>query len=171
MGRFWKQRVAEPVRDLLRQGLTAEGIALALAFGVATGLFPVLGTTTVLGLATAGALRLNHPALQLANWVVYPAQIALIVPLVRLGEWLAGAPPTSFSVTQVVNRTMTDPVDAVAHYGMTGVHGILGWLAMAPVLILGLYAVLRPVLKGVQARVRPWGAGAASVGPLGSEAP
>jgi uncharacterized protein (DUF2062 family) len=152
MRRFWSQRVTEPLKSLLRQGLTAEGLALALALGVATGLFPVIGTTTVLGLAAAGALRLNLPALQLANWMAYPAQIALIVPLVRLGEWLAGVPPVSFSVTHVVARTMADPLDALAHYGMTGVHGILGWLAIVPILVLVLYWILLPVLRGVQVR-------------------
>jgi uncharacterized protein (DUF2062 family) len=156
MSRFWKQRVAEPLKSLLRQGLTAEGLALALALGVATGLFPVIGTTTVLGLATAGALRLNLPALQLANWMAYPAQIALIVPLVRLGEWLAGAPPVSFSVAEVVASTAADPVGTLGRFGLTGLHGILGWIAVVPVVVLVLYRAFLPALRGVQVRLRPW---------------
>ena len=60
MRRFWNQRVAEPVKDLLRLGLTPEKLALALAVGVATGLFPVIGSTTLLGLAAGTALRLNR---------------------------------------------------------------------------------------------------------------
>ena len=33
MRRFWNQRVAEPVKDLLRLGLTPGKLALALAVG------------------------------------------------------------------------------------------------------------------------------------------
>jgi uncharacterized protein (DUF2062 family) len=173
MRRLWNQRVAGPMGALLRQGATAEGLALALALGVATGLFPVIGTTTVLGLATAAALRLNLPALQLANWMAYPLQIAMIIPLVRLGEWLSGAPPVSFSVTQVVTRTTSDPLGALSLYGMTGLHGILGWVAIVPLLVLVLYRALLPALRGVQVRVRPRPPGrtpASDRSPLGSEA-
>ena len=156
MRRLWQQRIAEPLKGLLRQGLTPEKLALALAFGVATGLFPVIGATTILGLATAGTLRLNLPALQLANWVAYPAQIAMILPLVRLGEWLAGAPPVPFSIPEVVASTTSDPLGALGRYGMTGVHGVLGWLVILPILVLVVYRLLLPALRGVQVRVRPW---------------
>ena len=156
MRSLWKRRVAEPLKALLRQGLTAEKLALALAVGVVTGLFPVIGSTTVLGLAAASVLRLNLPALQLANWLIYPAQIAMIVPLVRLGEWLAGATPASFSVGEVVSRTVTAPLESVAHYGTIGLHGLLGWVAVAPLLVLALYGALRPLLRGVEVRVRSW---------------
>jgi uncharacterized protein (DUF2062 family) len=155
MRRFWRQRVSGPVMALLQQGLTPEGISLSLAFGVAAGLFPVIGATTFMGLAMGVVLRLNQPALQLANWLAYPLQLAMIIPLVRLGEWLSGAPPVSFSVIQVVADTTSDPLGAVERFGMTGLHGILGWVAVAPIVVLGLYRALLPVLRGLQARLRP----------------
>jgi len=155
MRRFWSQRVAGPVKALLRQGLTPEGVALSLAFGLAAGLFPVIGATTFLGLAVGAALRLNQPALQLANWLAYPLQLALILPLVRLGEWLAGAPPVSFSVVQILANTSSDPLGTLERFGMTGLHGILGWMAVVPFVVLVLYRALLPVLRAVQSRVRP----------------
>jgi uncharacterized protein (DUF2062 family) len=173
MRRLWHERVVVPLKDLLRQGLTPKKIALALAVGVAIGVFPVMGTTTILGLAAASLLRLNLPALQLANWVIYPVQIAMIVPLARLGEWLTGSPPVSFSVTEVVARTMADPLGSLGLYGMTGLHGILGWITTAPLLVLMLYGVFLPSLRGIEVRVRSWpreGLAAAPGAPLGTEA-
>jgi uncharacterized protein (DUF2062 family) len=155
MRSFWSQRVVAPVKALLRQGLTPEGVALSLAFGVAAGLFPVIGATTLLGLAVGVALRLNQPALQLANWLAYPLQLAMIVPLVRLGEWLSGAPPVSFSVVQVVASTSSDPLGTLEQFGMSGLHGILGWVAIVPFVVLVLYRVLLPALRAMQSRVRP----------------
>jgi len=152
---FWSQRVVAPVTALLRQGLTPEGVALSLAVGVAAGLFPVIGVTTLLGLAGGVALRLNQPALQLANWLAYPLQLAMIIPLVRLGEWLSGASPVSFSVTQVVASTSSDPLGTLEQFGMTGLHGILGWVAIVPFVVLVLYRVLLPALRAMQSRVRP----------------
>lgn len=154
MRRFWSQRVAGPVKALLRQGLTPEGVALSLAFGVAAGLFPVIGATTLLGLAIGVALRLNQPALHLANWLAYPLQLAMIVPLVRLGEWLAGAPSMSFSVVQILSGTSSDPLGTLQRFGMTGLHGILGWIAVVPIVVLVLYRALLPALRAAQSRVR-----------------
>jgi uncharacterized protein (DUF2062 family) len=153
---FWRQRIAEPVKGLLRQGLTVEVLALSLASGVAVGLFPVIGATTVLGLGIGVILRLNLPALQLANWMAYPLQLAMIVPLVRLGEWLLGASPVTFSVPQVVASAADDPLGTLGRYGMTGLHGVLGWIAVVPLVVLVLYGALLPTLRGVRVRVRPW---------------
>jgi uncharacterized protein (DUF2062 family) len=152
---FWRRRILGPIRGLLRQGLSPEGIALSLAFGLAAGIFPVIGATTLLGLAFGAIMRLNQPALQLANWLAHPLQLLLILPLVRLGEWVAGVPPTPFAVSDVVARVATDPVDAIATYGMTGLHGILGWVTVLPFVVLGLYRLLLPVLRAAGRRLRP----------------
>jgi hypothetical protein len=124
MRRFWTQRVAEPVMALLRQGLTPEGLALSLAFGIAAGLFPVIGATTILGLLFGTVLRLNLPALQLAN-------------------------------AQILAGVSADPLGTLERYGMTGLHGILGWIAVVPIVVLVLYRVLLPALHATRRRMRP----------------
>lgn len=151
----WIDRVRGSVAALLRQGLSPEGIALALAFGLAAGIFPVIGATTIVALALGATLGLNQGAIQLANWFAYPLQLLLILPLVRLGEWLVGVPPASFAISQVVARVSTDPVDALATFGMTGLHGILGWLVVVPVFVFVVYRSLLPVLRAASRRLTP----------------
>jgi uncharacterized protein (DUF2062 family) len=141
------RRRAEPsvaaIRSSLRQGLTPERIALALAVGAAVGLFPLLGTTTLLGLALGSALRLNLALLQIANWLVYPLQLALLLPLVRLGEWLAGASPLTAGGS-------ADGIHASAVGA--GLHGVLGWVGVAPLAALLAYAVALPLLRAAARR-------------------
>ena len=91
-----RRRLADPLLLLLKQGLTPETLALSLALGATLGLFPVVGATTALCVAAGVALRLSHPALQLANLVVYPLQLPLVLVFVRLGERIVGAAPMSF---------------------------------------------------------------------------
>jgi uncharacterized protein (DUF2062 family) len=159
--RLWNERVAAPVTASLRQGLTPEGIALSLAFGVAVGLFPVVGATTLLGLALGSALRLNLPVLQVANWAAYPLQLALVLPLVRLGERLTGAPPATFWAAPLVAHTSAQPLGGLERFAVSGLHGILGWTAVLPIVVLVVYQALLPLLRAAEARLRPSGSGPA----------
>ena len=131
----WAEPVVAAIRSSLRQGLTPEGIALSLAVGAAVGLFPLVGTTTLLGLALGSALRLNLPLLQAANWLVYPLQLALVLPLVRLGERLAGA-----------------SLVTLAPLVRGGLHGVLGWVGVAPLAALVVYALALPLLRAAARR-------------------
>lgn len=174
MRTLWRRRVVDPVVALVKQGLTPEGIALALAIGVVAGIFPVIGATTALALLLGAVMRLNQPALQLTNWLAYPLQLALIIPLVRLGEWIVGAPPVVFSVSQAITLAATEPATFIARFGLTGLHGILGWLAVAPLVALAIYRILLPVLRsahpGNRREAGPGADGPGAPGPMVSEA-
>lgn len=74
--------------------LAPEELALVLALGVVLGTFPVYGAPTMLCLAAAIVLRINAPALQLVNQLSSPLQIALFVPLARLG-WRVSLPASA----------------------------------------------------------------------------
>ena len=105
MREFLRRRIVQPIIDLLKQGITPEKIALSLAFGICLGVFPVLGSTTILCLAAAFLFRLNIPAIQLVNYLIYPVQIVLIMPFIRLGERIVGARPIPFSLSQMIGMT------------------------------------------------------------------
>ena len=77
----------------LSQGVSPRRLALTLALGFAVGCIPVVGIPTVLCAALALVLRLNLPAIQAANYVAMPLQLALIIPFVRLGGWIVSSEP------------------------------------------------------------------------------
>jgi len=147
-----RRRVVGPLRDQFAQGATPEALALSLGVGAALGLFPVLGTTTLLCLAAGVALRLNHPALQMANYVVAFLQLPMIYGFVRLGERLLGAAPVSFSIPALMAEFQADPGAFMARWGATSLHGILGWTLVAPFLAWGLYTLLVPGLRSLSRR-------------------
>lgn len=89
------------VLAFLAQGLTPEKLALCVTLGLVVGVIPVLGSTTILLAAIALLFRLNLPAIQSVNWIVYPLQLALLIPFYRLGEWLFGVPPLPISLDTV----------------------------------------------------------------------
>jgi len=151
---FWRRRVVDPLVDLLVQGLTPERLALSLAAGLVLGLFPIVGVTTVLCVAAGFAFRLNHLALQLANHLVYPLQLPLVLAFVRLGERLVGAPRVSFDPLELVRHLQRDAAGFLREFGITGLHAILGWSLVAPVLLLAVFFSVRPLVRRLDAALR-----------------
>ena len=144
---FFARRLARPVLALLRQGITPEQLALSLAVGATLGVFPIIGATTLLCLGAGLALRLNQPALQIVNYAVYPLQIPLILVFVRLGERMLGASPMAFAPAVLVTQFREGPGLFLERFGMTGLHGILGWSLTAPALGAALYWSALPALR------------------------
>lgn len=146
--RGWAQRkLVRPVVDLLTQGITPEKIALSIACAVVLGVFPALGWTTLLCFAVAVWFRLNVPAMQLVNYLVYPAQLALLVPFIRAGEWLFRAPRLAISLPQILAMVKADVWHAITSLWTATMHAIVVWAIVAPAAVWVLYRVLAPVVR------------------------
>jgi uncharacterized protein (DUF2062 family) len=145
---FLHRRLVQPLAALLTQGITSEKVALSLAFGIVLGVFPLLGSTTLLCAAAAVVLRLNLPAIQLVNYFVYPVQLALIVPFMRAGEILYRAQPARLSLAQILAMARADLPHAISTLWVAALHAVSVWLLLAPLVIFVLYfSLLYPVRR------------------------
>ena len=145
--KFWRERVLGLIIAQLTQGATPQKIALTIALGFNLGIFPILGASTLLAAVAGFCLKLNQPVIQLVNWLVAPLQLTLILVFVRIGEWLVRAPRISFSVPELIHKFSESPGKFFHEFGMTGVHGIIAWLVLAPGVAMILYLLLLPPLK------------------------
>ncbi|MGA2812932.1 MAG: DUF2062 domain-containing protein [Candidatus Acidiferrum sp.] len=150
---FLQRKLVRPIIELLQQGVTPEKMALSLALGVAIGIFPGLGWTTALCAIAALLLRLNLPAIQIVNYFMYPAQIALLVPFFRAGEWLFGAPRLAISVAQVSAMMHASLANAIRVLWTTTWHAMAVWCLAAPLLTGFLYLLLTPLLRRILRRI------------------
>jgi len=147
MRAVFRRRILIPILDLLRQGITPEKIALSIALGITLGVTPVLGSTSILCFLAAVVLRLNAPAIQLVNYLVYPLQFALLIPFIRIGEWIFGSQPIQISASQVLQLIREDVWTAIATLWTATMHALVAWLAIGSVVSLLLYLLLAPVLR------------------------
>jgi uncharacterized protein (DUF2062 family) len=141
-----------PIVDLLKQGVTPEKMALSLALGAAIGVFPAIGWTTTLCAVVALLLRLNLPAIQLVNYLMYPAQIALLIPFFRLGEKLFRAPHLPISLSQIYALVHASVWNAVKSLWTTTWHAIVVWAMIAPFGVGLAYLILTPLLRRALSR-------------------
>ena len=147
VGDWLRRKVRDPLVAELRQGVTPEALATAVATGAALGLLPFLGTTTA-ACALAGRLaRLNHLALQLTNYLLAPVQLLLIIPFVRLGEWLTGAEPVAVDLATIVRVFTETPGLFFQRFGLAGLHAALAWAVVVPALAWLLRRLLLPTFR------------------------
>ena len=61
---WWKRWFIHPILKQLTQGISADKLAWTIAIGCAAGIFPVMGTTSIVCFFAAAYLRLNQPVIQ-----------------------------------------------------------------------------------------------------------
>jgi len=133
----------------LSQGISARRLALTLALGFAIGCIPVIGIPTVLCATVALALRLNLPAIQVANYAAMPLQLALIVPFVRLGGWLVSAQRMhSFLPRSILHLPS---FEVLARMGCMAGQALLAWLLVAIPAVALMTATLTLMLRRIPA--------------------
>lgn len=148
-----RDRVVVPILDLLKQGVTPERLALSLAIGTVLGISPVLGVTTALAFLICFVFRLNVVAMQLMNYLMYPLQIALLIPFIRAGEALFHAGHLRFDFDQIQQMIRSDHEAAVRLLGGAIWHAIVVWLIVAPIIIAIVYLIMTPVLRHAAERL------------------
>ena len=143
-------QIKSRLKALLSQGATPNRLAASLAVGVALGLFP-LPFTTYLCLAAGALFGLNHPALQLANWGMYPLQLPGMVFFVIWGNRIFGHSALP-AVGELGKMLRASPLAFARQFGWAVAQGVAVWAVAAPLLALLLFFPLSFVLRKAMAR-------------------
>lgn len=149
---FWQRHVVDPLVAQLTQGVTPDKLAATLAVGTTCSLFPFLGFTSLLNLAVGLRLRMNQPIMQTLNQLLGPIHLVMIVIYVRVGEWLWHAGEDRFTVAEMLRVFREASLgEFLRHFSWTGVHAFTAWTLSAPLLLVTIYFVLRPVMRHLAA--------------------
>ncbi|MFN0076774.1 MAG: DUF2062 domain-containing protein [Prosthecobacter sp.] len=150
---LWRRWVVNPVIAQLTQGIAPGKIAQAIAFGVTIGVFPLLGTPTLLSLAIGIPMKLNQPVLQVFRELSYPLQLATVLLFMRGGESLFGAEHVPLSIPMLMERFFANPGQFLADFGMIGLYAVVVWLLIAPLLLGTIYFISRPIIEHLSQRL------------------
>jgi uncharacterized protein (DUF2062 family) len=149
-----RRRLLEPLFAFLMQGISPHRLALCVAIGVVVGNIPVLGISTILCTLIAVIFRLNLPAIQLVQAAMAPTQILLMIPFLRLGEWLLHAGAQSVSIKSAFALMARGVWHSVVILRDAIFHACVAWALMAPFCIYLIYRVLRPLFERAAAQIQ-----------------
>lgn len=152
---WWRRWFVAPVVRQLSQGISPDRLGWSIAAGVVLGIFPIMGSTTLVCALAAWVLGLNQPVTHLFKSAVYPLHLALILVFIRLGQRLAGAPLLTLSIPDLLGRFKAHPAGFARDFGMAALQGIGAWLLVAPLLTILIKWAATPILRRVAARLAP----------------
>jgi uncharacterized protein (DUF2062 family) len=147
---FFYKKAVEPLIALIKQGISPEKISLGMACGIVLGVFPVLGSTTILCGLAAIIFRLNLPAIQLVNYMVYPLQLLLLIPFFHLGDLLFQVEPLPLSAQEFITLLRSDLWGTIRAYWNTTLHATLAWLLVSLPTFLILHFIFVRFIKALR---------------------
>ena len=148
------QKFLRRFNEFLRMGLAPDAIALCVAVGIVVGVFPFLGTTTLLAAILALILRLNMPIIQTVNYLMAPIHLLAIYPWIRAGEYIFGRPGGPLRYHEIKTLIQSRPWEAVNAIGWDILRAVGAWSIAAPFMILFFYWILKPICRRLAAKAK-----------------
>lgn len=140
-------------------GASPRTLAWSIAVGLLIGINPVVGTTTLLCLAVTFPFRLNVVAVQIANHAMFPFELVLVIPFIRLGTWVFRTAAMPLSPHLFLQAVRTAPLALTRQLWSWEWHAFVTWAilsaAAAPLIAFGLTPVLRRLDVRVQRHQYP----------------
>lgn len=107
----------------------------------------MLGVTTLMMGAISVRWKLNLALMLAVSYLIYPLQIVLIIPFVRVGEWLTGIAHADFSLDAMADAFAANFTAALVDLGTSNLVAILGWCLLSLPVAALLYFSFIPVFK------------------------
>ncbi len=138
---FTHNKLIKPLVGYIKTGTSPTKISMGMAWGLVLGIIPLLGVNTILCAIVAFVFRINMGVIQLVNYFVYPLQLVLFIPFIKLGIYTFGGNPMPYPYEEIWGRLQVNFVDTLGDIWEANLYGILIWLAISPLSYGATYVV------------------------------
>lgn len=135
----YKKNILFPLAQIRREGFTSEKLALSVSIGIIGGTFPIIGLASLVCLLLTIIFKQNLVIVQVTNYLVYPLQIVLLIPFLRIGNAVIAGNHIALTINQVVLAFKAGFLHGLNQIGMISIYGIMAWFVVAAPALLILY--------------------------------
>ena len=141
------KKTTKLIKKLLSEGLSPKRIAIAIALGIMIGIIPIYGVSTAMCGLVIWGFKLNAPVLFANHYAMTFVTPFLIIPFLRIGEWIFRAEPMPLSVTQLTEKFSEDAWGFFQEFGWSFLHASVGWVVSLPIVVGRIYVVSLLVIE------------------------
>lgn len=134
-------KVKDKTTALLKQGLTPKELIQSVIVSGLISIIPILGVSTFMITTVSLKLKLNFPVMISLNYLMWPVQILLIIPFIRVGEFIFSVPRNNHSVEEIISSFQNSFFQTLSQLSFELLCGLGGWFFTAFPVAVGIYLV------------------------------
>ena len=134
-------KVKEKTTALLKQGLTPKELSQSIIVSGLISTIPILGVSTFMITTVSLQRKLNLPVMISLSYLMWPIQILLIIPFIRVGEFIFSVPRNHHTVEEIIRSFQNSFFQTLSQLSFELLCGLGGWLLTAVPIAVGIYWV------------------------------
>jgi uncharacterized protein (DUF2062 family) len=135
------------ITTLFKQGLTPRELSQSMIVSGLISTIPILGVSTFMITTVSLKTKLNLPVMIALSYLMWPIQILMIIPFIRIGQFIFNVPRNHHTVEEIIASFQNSFFQTFSHLSFELLCGLGGWLLTAVPIAFGIYWVLTLFLK------------------------
>lgn len=135
------------IKALLKQGLSPKKLAQSLIVSGLISIIPIIGVSTFMITTLSLKRKLNLPVMLALSYLMWPMQILLIIPFIKVGEFIFSVPPKNHTLEEIMSSFQNSFFKTLYHLFFELLCGLGGWFCTAVPVALGAYLGVLFLLK------------------------
>ncbi|WP_304201204.1 DUF2062 domain-containing protein [Flavobacterium alvei] len=140
-------KAKDKTTTLLKQGLTSKELSQSIIVSGLISTIPILGVSTFLITTVSLKRKLNLPVMISLSYLMWPIQILLIIPFIRIGEFIFSVPRNHHTAEEIISSFQSSFFQTLSQLSFELLCGMGGWLLTAVPIAVGIYWVSLLFLK------------------------
>lgn len=132
---------------LFKQGLSPLQLGESIIVSGVFSIIPILGVSTFILTTLSIKRKLNLPIMMTISYLMWPVQVLLIIPFIRIGEYIFSVPPSRHTVEEIIASFQNSFFKTLGHLSFELLCGLGGWFLTTVPASIGIYLVLVLFLK------------------------
>jgi uncharacterized protein (DUF2062 family) len=145
------KRLATWLGEFVKRGTSSKELALTITIGFLLGIIPFLGINTILCTFIALRWKLNLPLIIAVNYFVFPLQIILFIPFLKVTTWIFNVSYLLPSYNEILVKIKKDWLTVVTDFGYLNLLAVLVWFGLSIIvgwfLYKGVFYILMKKMK------------------------
>ena len=134
-------KVKAKTTALFKQGLSPKELSQSLIVSGLISTIPILGVSTFMITTVSLKRKLNLPVMISLSYLMWPIQILLIIPFIRVGEFIFSVPRNHHTAEEIISSFQNSFFQTVSQLSFELLCGLGGWFLTAVPLAVGIYWV------------------------------
>ena len=134
-------KVKDKTTTLLKQGLTPKELIQSVIVSGLISIIPILGVSTFMITTISLKSKLNFPLMIALSYLMWPVQILMIIPFIRIGEFIFSISPNHYTVEEIISSFQNSFFQTLSQLSFELLCGLGGWFFTAVPVAVGIYLV------------------------------